>query len=48
MDHYKSISELGQGSFGSVFLVKDIKDRPFALKKIHVSPFDIDQALKEI
>ena len=39
---------IGEGSFGSVYRVKDGKDRSFALKKINVNPFEVDQALKEI
>ena len=48
MQSYKSVDIVGQGSFGSVYLVKDSKDRNFALKRIHVDPFEVDQALKEI
>lgn len=48
MNLYKSIDIIGEGSFGSVYLVKDSKDRSFALKRIHVDPFEVDQALKEI
>ena len=48
MQHYKSIETIGEGSFGSVYLVKDSKERYFALKRIHVNPFEGDQALKEI
>jgi serine/threonine protein kinase len=46
MQHYKTIDIIGEGSFGSVYLVKDTKDRSYALKKIHVDPFEVDQALK--
>jgi len=35
MQHYKSIDIIGEGSFGSVYLIKDSKDRSYALKKIH-------------
>ena len=45
---YKSISRIGEGSFGSVYLIKDEKDRSFALKKIRVDPFEVDRSLKEI
>jgi serine/threonine protein kinase len=38
---YKMIDLIGEGSFGSVYLVKDAKDRSYALKKIHVDPFEI-------
>lgn len=31
-----------------MYLVKDSKDKSFALKRIHVDPFEVDQALKEI
>lgn len=48
MQQYKSVDIIGEGSFGSVYLIKDNKDRPFALKKIHVDPFEVEQALKEI
>lgn len=48
MQHYKPLESIGEGSFGSVYLVKDSKERLFALKRVHVNPFDGDQALKEI
>jgi NIMA (never in mitosis gene a)-related kinase len=48
MKQYKSIDIIGEGSFGSVYLVKDLKGKSFALKRIHVNPFEVDQALKEI
>jgi len=48
MNQYKTVEIIGEGSFGSVYLVKDTKDRSFALKRIHVNPFEVDQALKEI
>lgn len=48
MQKYKSEEIIGEGSFGSVYLIRDNKDRPFALKKIHVDPFEVEQALKEI
>ena len=31
-----------------MYLVRDSKERSFALKRIHVNPFEGDQALKEI
>lgn len=45
---YKIVKQIGEGSFGKVYLAKDHKDRLYALKNIHVDPFQIDQALKEI
>ncbi len=45
---YKSVDIIGEGSFGSVYLIRDNKDRPYALKKIHVDPFEVEGALKEI
>ena len=39
MQKYKTIETIGEGSFGSVYLVKDSKERSFALKRIHVNPF---------
>jgi serine/threonine protein kinase len=45
---YKSVDIIGEGSFGSVYLIRDSKERPFALKKIHVDPFEVETALKEI
>lgn len=48
MEQYKSLDIIGEGSFGSVYLIADSKNRNFALKKIHVDPFENDQALKEI
>jgi serine/threonine protein kinase len=36
---------IGEGSFGCVFLVRDKKGESFALKKIKVDPFQVEQAL---
>lgn len=38
---------LGEGSFGTVYLVT-IKGKKYALKRVQVNPFRIDEALKEI
>jgi serine/threonine protein kinase len=46
MQVYTSVDIIGEGSFGSVYLVKDNKDRSYALKKIHVDPFEVQQALQ--
>jgi serine/threonine protein kinase len=48
MQQYKSVEIIGEGSFGSVYLAKDSKNRSFALKRIRVDPFEVEQALKEI
>ena len=45
---YSCIDRIGEGSFGSVYLIKDEKDRSFALKKVRVDPFEVEQSLKEI
>jgi serine/threonine protein kinase len=34
---YSVISELGEGSFGSVYLVEDEKGKKYALKKISIN-----------
>jgi serine/threonine protein kinase len=36
---YNIVTLIGEGSFGSVYLVKDGKNRSYALKKINVDPF---------
>ena len=45
---FTSLSRIGEGSFGLVYLVEDEKGRPFALKKVTVDPFEVEQSLKEI
>lgn len=45
---YTIIDLIGEGSFGSVYRVKDAQDRSFALKKIRVDPFEVEQSQKEI
>jgi serine/threonine protein kinase len=42
------VETIGEGSFGTVFLIRDNSGRRMALKKIHVDPFQVDEALKEI
>ena len=48
MQSYKVIEPIGEGSFGSVYLAQDEGGQRYALKKIHIDPFEIDQALQEI
>lgn len=38
---HKFIDIIGEGSFGSVYLIKDNKDHLFALKKILVDPSEV-------
>ena len=46
MEKYNIVEILGEGSFGTVFLIKDQKGKSYALKKIQVDPFQIEEALK--
>lgn len=39
MQKYKTQRIIGEGSFGSVYLINDDKERLYALKRIHVDPF---------
>lgn len=48
MKSYTVVKSIGEGSFGEVFLVSGEGGKLFALKKIHVGPFETEQALLEI
>lgn len=48
MEKYQIVEILGEGSFGTVFLIKDQKGKQYALKKIQVDPFQVEEAMKEI
>ena len=48
MDKYRIAEVLGEGSFGTVFLIEDQKGKKYALKKVQVDPFKVDEALLEI
>ena len=39
MEKYRTIEVLGEGSFGTVFLIEDQNRKKYALKKIQVDPF---------
>ena len=39
---------MGEGSFGTVYLIADNKGNKYALKKVQVNPFKVEEALKEI
>lgn len=42
--NYEVVSELGEGSFGSVYLVEDEKGKKYALKKARVDPFNFEES----
>lgn len=47
MEKYKKIAHLGEGSFGTVYLVQDNKNRKYAMKKISkMNAFVIDEAIR--
>lgn len=48
MIDYELVEVIGEGSFGVVYLVQDEKDRKYALKKVQVNPFLVDESLLEI
>ena len=40
-----SVTEtLGEGSYGEVYLVEDQNRKPYALKKVQVNPFMVEEA----
>ena len=41
---YEIIESLGEGSFGPVYRIVDDKGKSYALKKMHINPFEVDQA----
>lgn len=46
MEKYETVEILGEGSFGTVFLIRDHKGKQYALKKVQVDPFQVEEALK--
>ena len=42
MQGYEIVEVIGQGSYGTVFLVEDEKGKSYALKKIQVDPFKVE------
>jgi NIMA (never in mitosis gene a)-related kinase len=46
--NYEVVGSLGEGSFGNVYLVEDNKGKRYALKKIRIDPFNIEESEKEI
>ena len=48
MEGYKTLEVIGSGSYGTVYLVSDERNRKYALKKVEVNAFTAEDALKEI
>lgn len=48
MDKYAFKRVLGEGSYGTVYLIEDNKKNLYALKRINVDPFKTEEALMEI
>ncbi len=46
--NYEVVESLGEGSFGTVYRIIDEKGKSYALKKMQVNPFEIDEANNEI
>lgn len=46
MEKYQIVEILGEGSFGTVFLIRDQKGKQYALKKVQADPFKFEDALK--
>jgi serine/threonine protein kinase len=46
MEKYKRVKHLGEGSFGTVYLVQNEKGLKYAMKKIKMNSFYIEDALK--
>ena len=48
LDDYKILSQIGEGTFGKIYLVKDKKDNLFSMKKILISDeVDYHSIIKE-
>ena len=48
LDDYKILSQIGQWTFGKIYLVKDKKDNLFSMKKILISDeVDYHRIIKE-
>lgn len=48
MEKYKIEELIGEGGFGSVYLVLNEKGEKFAYKKIKINPFNAEEAEREI
>lgn len=46
--NYKVVENLGQGSFGTVYRIVDQKGKSYALKKMHINAFMLDEVHNEI
>ena len=45
---YKAIKKLGEGSYGTVYLVEDAHGKQYALKEIPINEFNKDESLEEV
>ena len=48
LDNYKVIEKLGEGMYGTVYLVENTKGQKFALKSVKVNPFNVEESMKEV
>lgn len=48
LNKYKVVEEIGQGSYGTVFLVVDEDGRRFALKSVSINPMEPERTKMEV
>lgn len=48
LENYTIVEKLGEGMYGTVYLVQNSKGEKFALKSVKVNPFTIEESMKEV
>lgn len=46
LKNYEIVKKIGEGMFGTVYLVENSSKQKFALKTVKINPFDAEESMR--